>query len=260
MIEPKAEKPAHLPAAAVGQLLSATISSVRPVFPPARLRRPMPVLEISVFQWTAMVSSHMSSSLQAALSIMMNANGQNSMAQTATLLVQTTHMKLYGTLDMLIGTTLSLETGPLTSGPAILTKNVRKAALPKKIVFPQHREKPASKAVKISASLSRVPPGPGRYYDEPESGLFHAGRGRTGSKRRRHPSGVREYEKRPMELVPWAVLLKKGYEMSIFPLTEKNGRGKIKHLSTAGGKSPASYLNRSIAYFPEECKSGAEGF
>ena len=119
----------------------------------------------------------------------MNANGQNSMAQTATLLVQTTHMKLYGTLDMLIGTTLSLETGPLTSGPAILTKNVRKAALPKKIVFPQHREKPASKAVKISASLSRVPPGPGRYYDEPESGLFHAGRGRTGSKRRRHPSG-----------------------------------------------------------------------
>ena len=67
---------------------------------------------------------------------MMNANGQNSMAQTATLLVQTIHMKLYGTLDILIGTTLNLETGPLTSGPAILTKNVRKAALPKKIVFP----------------------------------------------------------------------------------------------------------------------------
>ena len=220
----------------------------------------MPALETSVFQWTATEKLRIFLSSQVALNTMMNANGQNSMAQTATLLVQTTHMKLYGTLEILIGTTLSLETGPLTSGPAILTKNVRKAALPKKIVFPQHREKPASKAVKISASLSRVPPGPGRYYDEPESGLFHAGHGRTGSKRRRHPSGVREYEKRPMELVPWAVLLKKGYEMSIFPLTEKNGRGKIKHLSTAGGKSPASYLNRSIAHFPEECKSGAKGF
>ena len=123
MIEPKAEKPAHLPAAAVGQLSSVTISSVRPVFPPARLRRPMPVLETSVFQWTAMVSSHMSSSLQAALSIMMNANGQNLTPPTAALLVQTTHMKLYGTWGVVNGTTPSLETGPLTSGPAILTEN-----------------------------------------------------------------------------------------------------------------------------------------
>ena len=168
-------------AAAVGQLLSATISSVRLVFPPARLRRPMPALETSVFHWTAMEKLRIFLSSQVALSIMMNANGQNSMAQTATLLVQTTHMKLYGTLDIAIGTIPNPAIIPLTSGHAIPTKNVRKAALPKKIVFPQHREKPASRAEKISASLSRVPPGPGRYYDEPESGLFHAGRGRTGS-------------------------------------------------------------------------------
>ena len=198
--------------------------------------------------------------LQAVHGTMMNVSGQNSQQPTEILPAQITHMKSSGTNATQIGTIHSPATGLLSFGLAIRTKNVRKAALPKKIVFPQHREKPASRAEKISASLSRVPPGPGRYYDEPESGLFHGGRGRTGSKRRRHPSGVREYEKRPMELVPWAVLLKKGYEMSIFPLTEKNGRGKIKHLSTAGGKSPASYLNRSIAHFPEECKSGAKGF
>ena len=43
-------------------------------------------------------------------------------------------------------------------------------------------------------------------------------------------------------------------------LTEQKGRGKIKHLSTADGKTSASYLDRSIAHFPEECKSRAEGF
>ena len=46
------------------------------------------------------------------------------------------------------GTTPSPAIISSTFGLAILIKNVRKAALPKKIVFPQHREKPASRAVK----------------------------------------------------------------------------------------------------------------
>ena len=40
-------------------------------------------------------------------------------------------------LSTQIGTTPNPATGLPPSGPAILTKNVRKAALPKKIVFPQ---------------------------------------------------------------------------------------------------------------------------
>ena len=54
--------------------------------------------------------------------------------------------------------------------------------------------------------------------------------------------------------------LKNTQQNTRFPLTGENGRGKIKHLSTAGEMPPASYLNRSIAHFPEECKSRAKGF
>ena len=79
----KGGKPAQPLAAAVGRLLSATISLVRPVSRPVRLRLPTPVPMTSALHWMEMENSHMSASSQIELGTMMNVSGQGLQPQMA---------------------------------------------------------------------------------------------------------------------------------------------------------------------------------